>query len=143
MVSVPSVGGRQSGLEGSCAAGVAVKPHSRQIGHGKRRVTIKMVGFNEPLKQVPTHLGRFIEARTEGGGRTDAPTSTGVASNGAPAGLRARELPPEIKPQFSPAAFQPPLRHRDTDTVTLTPQPQPQPWPWPTSADVLQTADES
>ena len=59
-------------LADSHSAGVAVKPHSRQIGHGQRWIRIEMVGFNEPLKQVPTHLGRFIGAQQEEGGRMDA-----------------------------------------------------------------------
>ena len=61
-----------------------MKPHSRQISHGKRWVAVEMVGFNEPLEQIPTHLGRFIGAQRKKGGGMDARTrdSTGVASNG-------------------------------------------------------------
>ena len=55
-------------LADSHSAGVAVKPHSRQIGHGKRWVAVEMVGFNEPLEQIPTHLGRFIGAQQKKGG---------------------------------------------------------------------------
>ncbi|KAJ8118990.1 hypothetical protein OPT61_g132 [Boeremia exigua] len=117
MVRVPPGGMRQyDEVVDSCSAGVAVKPHSRQIGHGQRWVTIKMVGFNEPLKQVPTHLGRFIEARREVGGRMGAQTSTGVASNGQmgrPQGS-GRKLPARLAPHFKV----------HSGTVTLTPPPR-------------------
>lgn len=92
MVCVPTGAACQSRRRGRCGAGVAVKPHSRQIGHGKRRVTVEMVGFNEPLEQIPTHLGRFIGARREKGGRTACSTlKDAVASNGSmghPTGFR-------------------------------------------------------
>lgn len=75
-------------------AGDAVKPHSRQIGHGKRRVTVEMVGFDEPLEQIPTHHRRFIGAR-RGEGRRRNGCSTGarrwkdaVASMGHSPGFR-------------------------------------------------------
>ena len=82
MVCIPTVDECQYEFEDSCGAGVAVKPHSRQIGHGKRRIAVEMVGFNEPLKQVPTHLGRFIGAQQLEGERMDARSSKSVASNG-------------------------------------------------------------
>lgn len=72
MICIPTVGGRQYGLDCcACGAGVAVKPHSRQIGHGKRGIGIEVVRLDEALKQIPTHLGRFIGARREKGGRFD------------------------------------------------------------------------
>lgn len=71
MISIATAAGvsRQS-LERR-SAGVAVKPHSRQVGHGQRGIGVEVVRLDEALKQIPTHLGRFIGARQKKGGRED------------------------------------------------------------------------
>lgn len=58
--------------DGCRVGGRPWEPDSRQIGHGERGVTIEMLGFNEPLKKIPTHLARLIGTamrRREAGGR--------------------------------------------------------------------------
>jgi hypothetical protein len=52
--------------------------HSRQVGYGKRRVSIEVVGFNKPLEKIPTHLGRLIG--TAMGLREDGCSKAAVAS---------------------------------------------------------------
>ena len=98
-----------------------MKPHSRQIGHGKRRVTVEMVGFNEPLEQIPTHHRRFIGARRGEGGRTGCSTlKDAVASNGSMGRDRVqrRELAAGADLELWNCGASSP----DTCPVTLTPR---------------------
>jgi hypothetical protein len=67
MICIATGRGRVSRDFVASMAGMSVKQHSRQIGHGQRGIGVEVVRLDEALKQIPTHLGRLIGARRREG----------------------------------------------------------------------------